>query len=92
VGPNAVMVSSIPDGGPATRPLGAANDKSNPSTRFARPAPRAGAQLAAQQSEVPSQYGDATHPLLSFTLLEGDNPLEINLTSNPSSPPPTIAH
>jgi hypothetical protein len=75
-GATTVMVSSIPAGGPATRPLGAPGEPVSGS-RIARPTvPTA---TATQTSEVPAEYGDATHPLLSFTLQDGDNPLDIDL-------------
>jgi hypothetical protein len=75
VGATAVMVSSIPDGGPAARPLGMPNQKTKTDSRLARPATR----TLTQTTEIPAEYGDASHPLLTYTIQEGDNQLTINL-------------
>jgi hypothetical protein len=75
LGETAVIASTIPDGGPATRPLGAPSEKSGSSTRITRQ------PAHTQPQEVPVAYGDATHPLLHYTLQEGDNALQINLVT-----------
>lgn len=67
-----VTVSSIPDGGPASRPLGGARDDSKLSNRMIR--------KTTIVSEVPVEYGDATRPLLQFILQQGENPLQVDLT------------
>jgi hypothetical protein len=74
LGETVVTASSIPDGGPATRPLGAPNEKSSAGTRLTR-------QAHSLPQEVPASYGDAAHPLLRYTLQEGENALQINLVT-----------
>jgi hypothetical protein len=70
IGETRVTVVSIPEGG--SRPQGQAAQE-NASSRG-----RLGA-APATLAEVPWEYGDAANPRLTFTLVEGDNDLPINL-------------
>jgi hypothetical protein len=75
LGETAVIASTIPDGGPAARPLGVPSEKAATGTRLTRQ------PTQTQPQEVPASYGDAVHPLLHYTLQEGENPLQINLVT-----------
>jgi hypothetical protein len=87
-GATTVTVSSVPEGGPATRPLGAPGQRSTAGTRLA---PRT-ARTSGVSTEVPPEYGDATRPRLNYMILEGDNALDINLTTGPKPTPSGQPH
>jgi hypothetical protein len=75
VGETRVTIVSIPEGGPAVRELSRGTPGAPPSRPVARP--------AASRSEIPAEYGNAAEPRVTFTLQDGDNPVNIELRSSP---------
>jgi hypothetical protein len=73
VGFNKVTVVPVRESGLPPREPAKKHDSATGGQRLSRQHPAA--------QEVPSQYGDAAHPRLTYTLATGDNVLDIDLTT-----------